>query len=92
VTGKRSTSIRLVEIDDLPSALATSGPARSSTTRASPTRSGTAQPPVDRREVAAWLGDAALTVVKTYRNVLVNTPDNISDSLREGVNVRQVGP
>ena len=45
----------------------------------------------DRREVAAWLGDTALTVANTYRNVLVNTLDNISDSLREGVNVRQVG-
>jgi hypothetical protein len=36
-------------------------------------------------QVAAWLGDGALTVAKVYRNVLVNTLDDISASLREGV-------
>lgn len=36
-------------------------------------------------EAAAWLGDTAMTVARRYRNVLVNTLDNISDSLREAV-------
>lgn len=36
-------------------------------------------------QVAACLGDTAQTVAKVYRNVLVDSLDRISDSLREGV-------